>query len=159
MLLTGRQCQHRVGLSWVEPWDALLVSHYCLCVMWSNWQTHWISSYLNLYNEMPQNSETWITIVIHYLSGLFRSRVLEYLQQHVCPWTSDEVAVRQRLVLGCSEGFFVHTTSWEDSNHEGHPRLVLYGISLWSLQHSHFRVVTFLHVTLGLPRHMSQERE
>ena len=55
-------------------------------------------------------------------------------------------------MLGCSEGFFVHTTSWEDSNHEGHPRLVLYGISLWSLQHSHFRVVRFLTCYFGIAK-------
>lgn len=113
----------------------------------------YISNYLHLYNEIPQNSETQMgKVVIHYFSGFLRSRVLEHLQQHVCPWTSDEVAVRQQLVLGYIAGFSVHMTSWEDSNHEGHPCLVLDGTSLWSLQHSHFRVVRFLTCYFGIAK-------
>lgn len=39
MLFTGGQCQHWVGLSWTEFWDALLVSQNCLWLVWVKWQT------------------------------------------------------------------------------------------------------------------------
>ena len=73
MLFTGRQCQHWVGLSWIEFWDALLVSPNCLWVVWVKWQTC---------RNWPQNTKN---SHIHFLILNLETQCRFTLQHFVWP--------------------------------------------------------------------------